>query len=984
MRKANNFLIGLSFGDKIWKNSKLIAFSVLVFWLLIVSINARKIFNITDYVADESTNLSTSKGSESQIGNNILSEFSELNSTFQIVVHNPEGSILTNDVKLTITQLINNITYNPKLGPYLSAKNPYSSVFDDADNMLRSVLSLQWFSTQMAFASTHFIWGGVEYFSTEWVDRYNLTNDVELSTSIAEQNTHNFILQYLDDNNESRYENYATSFIESLAESFSYHANLTPPTNTSEAYSLSQNIIVTNSSFFDELVDDPSQLKLLTTIADNFNGLMWEDDEYLYSELSNFLFNSSDASSVNFIKEVYSDGDIEGFVKAKNKYLLPVLRKEVEIPPLSKEIVDTFLLRYTNYRNENDTVDTTLISFNLAINHNTEKGKEAYIELMDIVPLLQERYKPLEIFITGLDLFIVELSTDYENQINRNDIIIIITIIVILILVYRSPILPLIQLFVLAIAFGVSRLMFVFIGIRMGGLASTSLLVLSICLLGATTDYCVFLMGDYLYNLKKNKIKDVALKATFKRTLKSIVISSLSLTIGFGSLILSNYPMTRGMGIGGTIGFLTSMIVSLTLIPSILVLINEKYLLKWKFTFKKLKLPSFSIRNVLKKTVQKRKIVLIVAILLAVLGTGIFLILPTDYAQISTAPESYHSRQGLDAVNLHMGTEYISQITLLFQTPDSDSFLQTNGSLNLISIQHVLAITEEVKEAANISFVIGLSHPLVYTYQESISNSSLFVQEEIYTLMKKFVLPDATLGVVYLGSQYKEGDDRLNNQIASIRENLQTQLEERNLSMWEVYTTGVASRIYDTIEGIRGDFNKILIFTSLSITALLIIFLRKVLMSFRVLITILISLGLSLGVFAIFNLIFFNGSVYWIVPLMLYAVLTALGLDFDVLFLGVFVDISKRTNNKEEAIVDAVDQTMSNISVAGIIMAATFLSLMFTSSVHMQQLGLGLGIGILIDVFVSRIFIVPPAIVLTFKQPKNKKEEDNEEEGEND
>ena len=128
MRKANNFLIGLSFGDKIWKNSKLIAFSVLVFWLLIVSINARKIFNITDYVADESTNLSTSKGSESQIGNNILSEFSELNSTFQIVVHNPEGSILTNDVKLTITQLINNITYNPKLGPYLSAKTPYSSI----------------------------------------------------------------------------------------------------------------------------------------------------------------------------------------------------------------------------------------------------------------------------------------------------------------------------------------------------------------------------------------------------------------------------------------------------------------------------------------------------------------------------------------------------------------------------------------------------------------------------------------------------------------------------------------------------------------------------------------------------------------------------------------------------------------------------------------------------------------------------------------
>ena len=977
-------MIGLSLRNKIWKKSKLIAALVVVFWVLVVSINAKKIFNITDYVADESTNLSTSKGSESQIGHKIISEFSELNSTFQIVVHNPEDSILTNDTKILITQLINNITFNSKIGPYLSSKNPYSSIFDDADNMLRSILSLQWFSTQIAFASTHFIWGGAEYFSNRWVENYNSTYDVELATSISKQYTENYISTLLDSNNESRYLNSAKSFISTLAESFLFYANVTPPSNTSVAYLLSKNIIIANNSLFSELTDDPNQLEIFTIIADNLNGTKWNDKEYVFSEITNFLFGVNDTESINFTKEVYSDGDIEGFVKAKNKYLLSVLRREVEIPPLSKEIVVTFLQRYTNYKNEDDLVDTTLISFNLAINHNTEKGKTAYKELMEITPLLQEEYKPLEIYITGLDLFIVELSEDYENQISKNDIIVILTIVVILILVYRSPILPIIQLFVLAIAFGVSRLIFVFVGIRIGGLASTSLVLMSLCLLGATTDYCVFLMGDYLYNLKKTKTKNDALKITFRRTLKSIIISSLSLTIGFGSIILSSYPMTRGMGIGGTIGFLTSLIVSITLIPSILILVNQKYLLKWRFNFKKIKMPSFSVKNLLRKIVQKRKIVLIISLLLSVLGTGIFLILPTDYAQISSAPESYHSRQGLDAVSQYMGNEYVSQITILFQTPESDAFLCENGSLNFDAIEHVLVLTDEIKEVSNISFVIGLSHPLGYNYLESILNSSLFVQEEIYTLMKDFVLPDTTLGIVYLGSQYKEGDDRLNNQIENIREIIQIQIEERDLTEWNVYTTGVASRIYDTNQGIRSDFNLILTFTSLTITALLIVFLRKIIMSFRVLITILISLGLSLGVFAIFNLIFFNGTVYWVVPLMLYAVLTALGLDFDVLFLGVFVDIFKRTKNKEEAIVEAVDQTMNNITVAGIIMAATFLSLIFTSSIHMQQLGLGLGIGILIDIFVSRIFIVPPAIVLTFKQSKKEIEKIEKREGEND
>ena len=105
---------------------------------------------------------------------------------------------------------------------------------------------------------------------------------------------------------------------------------------------------------------------------------------------------------------------------------------------------------------------------------------------------------------------------------------------------------------------------------------------------------------------------------------------------------------------------------------------------------------------------------------------------------------------------------------------------------------------------------------------------------------------------------------------------------------------------------------------------------------------------------------------------MLYAVLTALGLDFDVLFLGIFDNIYQKKKNSRVAIVDAVSQTMSNISVAGLIMAVTYLSLVFTSSIHMQQLGIGLGIGILVDVFVSRLFIVPPAIVVSFREEKKK------------
>ena len=248
--------------------------------------------------------------------------------------------------------------------------------------------------------------------------------------------------------------------------------------------------------------------------------------------------------------------------------------------------------------------------------------------------------------------------------------------------------------------------------------------------------------------------------------------------------------------------------------------------------------------------------------------------------------------------------------------------------------------------------------------------------------MKNFVMSEETIAIIVFGSQFKEGDELLDDQIVTIRESIEEQKEIKNLSQWNTYVTGFAPRLYDTKIEIAKIFNLIFALTSLAIVVLLFIFLRKFLMSLRVLVTILISLGMSLGLFAIFSLIFFSGFIYWIVPLMLFGVLTALGLDFDVLFLGVFIHINKERNDSKSSIVDSVEQTMNNISIAGLIMAATYLSLLFTSSVQMQQLGLGLGLGILIDVFISRIFIVPPAVIITFKERKRKKESNSEQEGE--
>ena len=101
-----------------------------------------KILNLNDFVADESSSLISSGDiQEADQGANILGRFSEDNSSFQIIIHNPNGTILTDEMRTTITSIINNITSNPKIGPYLSSKLPYSSIGSDNTVLILSFIT---------------------------------------------------------------------------------------------------------------------------------------------------------------------------------------------------------------------------------------------------------------------------------------------------------------------------------------------------------------------------------------------------------------------------------------------------------------------------------------------------------------------------------------------------------------------------------------------------------------------------------------------------------------------------------------------------------------------------------------------------------------------------------------------------------------------------------------------------------------------------
>ena len=167
---------------------------------------------------------------------------------------------------------------------------------------------------------------------------------------------------------------------------------------------------------------------------------------------------------------------------------------------------------------------------------------------------------------------------------------------------------------------------------------------------------------------------------------------------------------------------------------------------------------------------------------------------------------------------------------------------------------------------------------------------------------------------------------------------------------------------------VNEDFKIIITIVIIGIIILLFIALRSVLIPIRLEITILLSIIWAISISMLFWFFVESLQLIWFIPLFMFAVLNGLGMDYDI-FLVTRIEEERfeKGLSDEEAIVEAVASTGKIISIAGIIMATAFGSLVLTLSPPTRQIGMTLALGILIDAFIIRIILVPAIMVIAGK-----------------
>jgi len=185
---------------------------------------------------------------------------------------------------------------------------------------------------------------------------------------------------------------------------------------------------------------------------------------------------------------------------------------------------------------------------------------------------------------------------------------------------------------------------------------------------------------------------------------------------------------------------------------------------------------------------------------------------------------------------------------------------------------------------------------------------------------------------------------------------------------------GNTAEVTDFNQAVYGNFPLMLGVLTLLVFLLLARAFRSVVLALKAVVLNLISLGASYGFLVLFwqeghgsNLLYgvpAIGAIREWVPIIVFAFLFGLSMDYEVFVLARIREEYDRTASTNEAVIRALARTGRLVTCAALIIAVSLLSLSVNPDIIVRLIATGLAAGILLDVLVVRTLLVPALVAL--------------------
>lgn len=459
--------------------------------------------------------------------------------------------------------------------------------------------------------------------------------------------------------------------------------------------------------------------------------------------------------------------------------------------------------------------------------------------------------------------------------------------------------------------------------------------------LGIGIDYSLIMINRFREERRARPLSE-AIAMTAATAGRTVLLSGLTVVVGFSALSASGIVPLRSMGLGGMIVVILSLLTALTLLPAILGVLGN-HVDRWGFAWARPRRGGLWHR--LAMTVMRRPVAVIAGVTLLVLVLA---------SPVRTLNVNLSGDEVLPADSpVRVGTAIAQQSLGLPATQPLMIALTSDAAMtDPAVVQSVRGFQERVKTDPEVGSVVSYVDGLAPPGAGPVALSG--------------VAPGALAVSRHTGLMVAQFRDRPNSLAAedAVKRIRGIALPSNLRSL----VGGEPAFDLDWTNAIYGPFPWIIAAVLVITYLLLLVGFRSIVLPLKAILMNLLSIAVAYGILTfIFQWGHLRGlldfapqpSIESTVPIVMFAGLFGLSMDYEVFLLSRVAEEYRRTGDNRQAVAIGMEHTGRIITSAAMVMVIVFGFFALSTLVATKEVGLGFAIAIAIDATIIRLLLVP-------------------------
>ncbi|MBD0739972.1 MMPL family transporter [Streptomyces sp. CBMA29] len=497
-------------------------------------------------------------------------------------------------------------------------------------------------------------------------------------------------------------------------------------------------------------------------------------------------------------------------------------------------------------------------------------------------------------------------------------------IIITLIIIFRSPLIALLPLFMLiGVVFTVANALIAdatkIFGLQANSSVSALLIVV---VLGVGTDYFLFLMFRYRERLRAGDEPKEAMINSVTRVGEAIASAAGAVIISFLALALSTLGFLTQLGPALAILVAVTLLAGLTLFPAVCSLIPPRALFwpgkKWREE------PTDARFAAIGRLVGRKSglVAIVSGLVMLVLALGSLGYKASYDLASGSIPKTKESMVVQDTLKAAYSAG-AAEPTSVFLTSTSGKPL---GPVDYVGYADKL---REVDGVADVTF------------------------DQKTGLNKAGTTANFTVTL-----KYEAATDKAIKTVGEVR----TAAHDNTPPGTEALVGGMSSIYKDINAAVNHDYRTVFPVAAILIMIILGLLLRSVVAPWYLIASVALGFGATLGTTV---MLFGRGDgLIFMLPIIMYLFVVAIGTDYNILMIARLREEAQEGRDPREAASMALRHAGPTIGAAGFILAATFATLMLSGNSFLTQMGFTVAFGIIVAAFVMAMFFTPSLTAL--------------------